>query len=196
MARLLVWYSNLWPYDNSNDNLYDELMISWVGSGFNDDYYVLSVTYFLYIVEIHDLGIILTHTLWECSLRIYHLVIIIATLIYKHDILFSIASSSLQDSITWLPAHLEDKMWDGVKVMCHSHLVWVGFWGFHPYMHLFSFRKFCDLFLWYGVECHIRLHVCLFLIAAGQPTTTDDWGCGMQYCGLGISSCSMNFMQH
>ena len=31
---------------------------------------------------------------------------------------------------------------DGVKVLwCHSHLVWLFFLGFHPYMRLFSFRK-------------------------------------------------------
>ena len=32
---------------------------------------------------------------------------------------------------------------DGVKLLwCHSHLV---FWGFYPYIHLFSFRNlFCD----------------------------------------------------
>ena len=30
----------------------------------------------------------------------------------------------------------------GMKVLwCHSHLVWLVFWGFHPYMRLFSFRK-------------------------------------------------------
>ena len=46
-------------------------MIRWVELGFDDDYYVLSVTYFLYIVEIHDLGIMLTFymALWECLLR-------------------------------------------------------------------------------------------------------------------------------
>ena len=35
-----------------------------------------------------------------------------------------------------------------MKVLwCYSHLVWLVFLGFHPYMHLFSFRKlFCDLF--------------------------------------------------
>ena len=38
---------------------------------------------------------------------------------------------------------------DGVKVLwCNSHLVCLVFWRFHPYIHLFSFRKlFCDLFL-------------------------------------------------
>ena len=38
---------------------------------------------------------------------------------------------------------------DGVKVLwCHSHLVWLFFLGFHPYMRLFSSKKlFCGLFL-------------------------------------------------
>ena len=38
---------------------------------------------------------------------------------------------------------------DRVKVLwCHFHLLWSVCLGFHPYMHLFSFRKrFCDLFL-------------------------------------------------
>ena len=37
---------------------------------------------------------------------------------------------------------------DGVKVLWrHSHLIWLVFVGFHPYRHLFSFRKvFCDLY--------------------------------------------------
>ena len=62
-------------------------MIRWVELGFDDDYYVLSVTYFC-IVEIHDLGITtFSMALWECSLGLHNLVTIIATLIYKHDML-------------------------------------------------------------------------------------------------------------
>ena len=36
----------------------------------------------------------------------------------------------------------QDAYRDGVKVMWHhSHLVWLDFWGFHSYMHLFLFAK-------------------------------------------------------
>ena len=36
---------------------------------------------------------------------------------------------------------------------CHSHLVWLVFWGFYPYMRLFLFRKlFCSLFLLFFFE--------------------------------------------
>ena len=47
---------------------------------------------------------------------------------------------------------------DGVNVLrCRSHLVWMVFWGFHPYMHLFSFGK---LFLWlvYKTNWFVHLH--------------------------------------
>ena len=47
---------------------------------------------------------------------------------------------------------------DGVKVFwCHSHLVWLVFLGFHPYRHLFSFRKFF-------VTCSCCFFLCVFCI--------------------------------
>ena len=58
---------------------------------------------------------------------------------------------------------------DGVKVLwCHSHLVRLVFLGFHPYMHLFSFRK---LF----VTCSCYFFCCLFVLLFRNGKREERW---------------------